>query len=233
MSNTPPGAGQPPFQPGAPTPPNPQFPSYPGGPNPIQPGGPIPPAGTVPPHFLNQGTPGGPGPGGPAPSVTPVNAPGGKNRGLVVAVLIVGAVLGLALIGWFATRGTTSFESVQVGQCFASFEQFSGGNAPDRLDTVDCAEPHAVESYFVSEYESQEDLVATAEAIDGVYSGDAENTICEQEFNRFAGLEYAESLLGLWAGTSEQLSGDVRLTCYIGHYDETTLVTGTLEDAGF
>lgn len=78
------------------------------------------------------------------PNMTPIQggASTGKGGGFAIGTVLKFGVAGLFLFGgWFGTRGTTSAEALEVGDCFIMTQ----ATEIDRVDTPDCSEPHDAE----------------------------------------------------------------------------------------
>ncbi len=156
---------------------------------------------------------------------------------MVKVLLGVGGVVLLlvAAVAFAAQRdGSRSIAagSIQRGECFADFDQFetdaTGTGEVSSVDRVDCAEPHALEAYYVGPAYESYDLYPGPEEID-----DVAITSCRQRFERFVGFDWEASELDFWWLTptaSGWDQGDRELVCLVGDFDKE-LVAGTLEGA--
>ncbi len=153
---------------------------------------------------------------------------------LGVGGLIVLVFVGLVVLAFLlAESGFTRAVAIDVGECFADFSQFeSDGTETSEVSVVDrsdCAEPHALEAYYVGpDYEGYDAFPGNEEvnavAVDS----------CQREFERFVGFDWESSELDFWWLTPTAGGwdlGDRELVCLVGDYDKE-LVTGTLENAG-
>jgi len=153
---------------------------------------------------------------------------------LAVGALVVLLFIGLVVLGVFLASGSTvGAGSIERGECFVDFSQFetdaTGTGEVNSVDRVDCAEPHALEAYYVGPaYESYDEYPGTEE-ID-----DVALTSCRQRFERFVDFDWESSELDFWwltptPGGWDQ--GDRELVCLAGDFDKEMTV-GTLEGAG-
>lgn len=150
--------------------------------------------------------------------------------GAFVVLLLVGAVVLAALLTGSANVAAGSIER---GECFADFSQFetdaTGTGEVTSVDRIDCAEPHALEAYYVGPAYESYDLYPGTDEID-----DVAITSCRQRFELFVDFEWESSQLDFWWLTPTPAGweqGDRELVCLVGDFDKEPVV-GTLENAG-
>ena len=152
--------------------------------------------------------PPGPGypPGGPGayPSAPPPSG-GGRGRGLIIGLVVVGVVAVAAVAaflvfvpedaerddsGEIVESGEVSVFDLSEGDCWNNVP--NAGEETETVDAVPCTEPHESEVFAVFDVDMGEDWPG----VDAV-TAEAE-TQCVQRFEAFVGLTYEESVLNLF-----------------------------------
>ena len=143
---------------------------------------------------------------------------------VIAGFAVTGVVVGRAF------ENTTVVSNLGSGDCVRDF--FSAGADGEYVevflvDTVPCAEPHAMEVYSVT------DLLWNATEYPGVDAAFADGqSWCFAQYDAFVGGDYDTSMYDVWTFVPQQRSwdaGDRTVQCLVGRYDETTLTSGTLE----
>lgn len=150
--------------------------------------------------------------------------------GLVVVVLAGFVAVGVIFAQAFGD--TTFVASLETGDCLANyFETGADGEYIEvfLVDTPPCEEPHAMEVY------ADTNLLWTSPDYPGIDEafriGEA---WCFEQYDVFIGGDYEVSAYEVWTFVPQEQgwnSGDRTVQCLVGHYDEVTLTTGTLEGA--
>lgn len=192
------------------------------------------------------GAPGPPGPPGQPGWGTPPPSGGSKNTlifliiaGVVLLLVVVGGVLAILAArddGQTAsdsTSGSGPRESVdafslEIGDCI--LDPLGGEDEGEVFDVeaVDCAQPHDREVYALIDYPAGADANFVGDDEIQEFSG----TSCEEQFEDFIGVSYAESeffLTFLHPTEASWEDGDREVVCLV--YDPAGPVTGTLRDA--
>ncbi len=143
-----------------------------------------------------------------------IDPPASNGRGIAFAAIAVAVV---AAIGFFLSRGSTAVGAIEIGQCFDSVE----GDTIDSVDDRDCAEEHLFEAY--AKFDLAGDVFPGEETVEEQAFGG-----CVEEFDRFVGLDYAESELDVFAlyptADSWNGDGDRGVTCSVASVNGAPLV---------
>lgn len=151
----------------------------------------------------------------------------------VVALLIVGGLIITAAMVSRTFQNTTLVTSLETGDCVQDF--FSTGADGEfvqifLVNTTSCGEPHAMEVYARTELLWIDDRYPGVEQ-----SFSTGQDFCFDQYDRFVGGDYSTSPYEVWTFVPVEGSwsqGDRTVQCLVGHVDEFTLTTGTLEGAG-
>ena len=106
----------------------------------------------------------------------------------LIGLLVGGAFIAAGLSGAFDEEGVTDLDEVAVGDCINV--DAIDGEAIRGLPTVDCAELHEGEVYFVGQLNSDRDRDYPG---DDVASDEAVGRCAGDLFTEFVGTEYADS----------------------------------------
>jgi hypothetical protein len=151
----------------------------------------------------------------------------------VVAVLIVGGLIITAVMVSRTFQNTTLVNNLETGDCVQDF--FTTGANGEFVEiflvnTTPCGEPHAMEVYARTE------LLWIDDQYPGVdESFETGQDFCFYQYDRFVGGDYTTSQYEVWTFVPVKGSwsqGDRTVKCLVGHFDEFTLTTGTLQGAG-
>lgn len=155
-----------------------------------------------------------------------------RNVVIALAVVLLAGFVASAFIFAQAFGNTTLVASLETGDCLADFfETGADGEYIEvfLVDTPPCAEPHAMEVY------AHTDLLWSESTYPGVDEAfRIGEDWCFDQYDVFIGGDYAVSDYEVWTFVPQEQgwnSGDRTVQCLVGHYDEMTLVTGTLEGA--
>lgn len=150
--------------------------------------------------------------------------------GLFAAFVVVMVVTGIRVTGVLSNSSLVT--SLEQGDCIEDFFTPNQGEFREvfLVGTTDCSNPHAYEVYAVGE-----SVYAESEypGIDGVF--EVAQSYCDQQYNSFVGGDFLSSPWNVWtfAPTEDRWNaGERNVQCIVGDFDQTTLTTGTLRNAG-
>lgn len=144
----------------------------------------------------------------------------------------MGAIIATAVIVGRAFENTTIVSNLDRGDCVADY--FQDGADGEFVEiflvrTTPCNEPHALEVYAVTE------LLWASDTYPGIdESFQTGQDWCFAQYDQFVGGDYESSPYDVWTFVPVAQSwagGDRTVQCLVGHYDEVTLTTGSLEGA--
>jgi|GEM_PF-4668336 len=150
--------------------------------------------------------------------------------GLFAAFVVVVGIAGIRLTGM--VTDTSLVTSLEQGECIEDFFTPNQGEFREvfLVGTTDCSNPHAYEVYAVGESVYAESQYP---GIDGVF--EVAQSYCDQQYNSFVGGDFLSSPWNVWtfAPTQDRWNaGERNVQCIVGDFDQTTLTTGTLRNAG-
>lgn len=185
---------------------------------------------STPPPYRPVGTPG-------APETTPTGAPRPLRYVAIGVVLVVVCTVGFIVYKTTELLTENKFaNNLVVGDCISDFLESNSDGKSDSVFLVqvgECEEPHAMEVFATSD-SVYADTGALYVGEDAAFNMGIER--CAERFESFIGEPYGSLPLEIWAFVPNSRTwkqGHRRVICIVGHFDEVTLVTGTLRDSGW